>query len=187
MSTIEVIEEPMQGLKVIDVPRYGDSRGFFQEVHHSDRYQALGICLPFVQDNWSRSARGTVRGLHYQLKFPQGKLLQVITGAIYDAVVDIRKGSSTFGQSFGIELNEQSGTQLFVPAGFAHGFCVLSETANILYKCTDVYHPEDDNGIRWDDPALSIAWPTEAKSPILSDKDSVLPYLADVPPEALPE
>ena len=185
--SIHVLAEALSGVKLLEPARFGDARGHFQEVFHREKYDAIGISAAFVQDNWSRSSFGTVRGLHYQLRFPQANLLQVITGRILDAVVDLRPGSAHFGQSYAAELSAENGRQLFVPEGFAHGFCVLSETADILYKCTDLYHPEDDRGILWNEPALGIEWPAEITEPILSDKDRGLPCLAEVAADQLPQ
>ena len=154
------------------------------ETYHQRRYTESGINCNFVQDNLSRSVRGTLRGLHYQLQQAQAKLIQVIKGVVFDVVVDIRCGSPSFGQWAGVNLSEENKRQLFVPQGFAHGFCVLSEAAEVVYKCTDFYAPEDEGGILWSDPDIAIDWPIA--NPLLSDKDSRLPYLADVPPERLP-
>jgi dTDP-4-dehydrorhamnose 3,5-epimerase len=166
------------------VDRFKDARGFFMETFHADKYREHGVDLPFVQDNFSHSTQGTVRGLHYQLKFPQAKLVTVLRGAVYDVAVDIRKGSPTFGKSVARELSSENNCQLYIPAGFAHGFCVLSDEVDFIYKCSDVYHPEDDYGVLWNDPALGIEWPV--KVPVLSDKDQRYAPLANVPAEHLP-
>jgi dTDP-4-dehydrorhamnose 3,5-epimerase len=166
---VRVIDTPFAGLVVIEPDLYRDSRGMFWEAFHEERYAKAGIEGPFVQDNFSWSVRHTLRGLHYQLHRPQGKLVTVIHGAVYDVAVDIRRGSSTFGQWYGIELSDRNMRQLYIPPGFAHGFCVLSETAAFFYKCTDVYQPAYERGILWNDPALNIPWPTD--SPLLSAKD----------------
>ncbi|MFT5499652.1 MAG: dTDP-4-dehydrorhamnose 3,5-epimerase [Kiritimatiellia bacterium] len=163
---------------------FNDARGFFQEVYHWEKYQAAGVDCTFVQDNWSRSSQSTLRGLHYQLRFPQAKLVSVIQGAILDVAVDIRQGSPTFGQSVAQELSSENHAQLFVPEGFAHGFCVLSETADVLYKCNGVYQPNDDYGIAWNDPALGIDWPIQ--TPILSEKDQRHPFLDAAVSDLLP-
>ena len=154
------------------------------ETYHQQRYSKAGIQHLFVQDNHSSSIRGTLRGLHYQVTQAQAKLIQVIQGSIFDVAVDIRRGSPNFCQWTGIHLPGDSKRQVFIPEGFAHGFCVLSEVAHIVYKCSDFYAPEDEGGILWSDPDLGIDWPME--KPIVSDKDSHLPCLADVPPERLP-
>ena len=138
-----------------------------------------------MQDNCSHSRTGTLRGLHYQLKHAQGKLIYVVTGEIFDVAVDIRRSSSTFGQWLGARLSNQNKRQIFIPPGFAHGFCVLSQTTDVIYKCTDLYTPEDEYGISWADPQLGIQWPE--KNPILSEKDSQYPNLADIPEDYLPE
>ncbi|HEY8608879.1 MAG TPA: dTDP-4-dehydrorhamnose 3,5-epimerase [Noviherbaspirillum sp.] len=150
---------------------YGDARGFFLESYNRRELgQVLGMQPEFVQDNHSRSARGVLRGLHYQVVRPQGKLVRVVRGAVFDVVVDIRRGSPTFGQWIGTELNADAHTQLWVPPGFAHGFLVLSESADFMYKTTDYYAPEHERCIAWDDPDLGIAWPDDV-IPVLSEKD----------------
>ena len=168
---------------VIEPDVHGDARGFFMESWHARKYAELGLGVPFVQDNHSRSRRGVLRGLHYQLHQPQGKLVRVVTGRVFDVAVDIRKGSPTFGRWVGIELSEDNHRQFYVPPGFAHGFCVLSESADFLYKCTDYYAPEDEHGILWNDPAIGIEWPgsdflvseKDAANGLLSEMGDVLP------------
>lgn len=154
------------------------------ETYHQRRYSEAGVEQLFVQDNLSSSIRGTLRGLHYQINHGQAKLIQAVRGAIFDVAVDIRRGSPYFGQWTGVHLTGDNKRQVFIAEGFAHGFCVLSETAEVVYKCTDFYAPEDEGGILWSDPDLAIDWPVV--NPLLSDKDSLLPYLADVLPEKLP-
>lgn len=154
-----------------------DARGFFLESYHAAKYMDGGVRSVFVQDNRSRSSRGVLRGLHYQLHKPQSKLVSCIRGEIFDVAVDIRRGSPTFGQWTGAVLSEENNHQYFIPGGFAHGFCVLSETAEILYKCSEFYDPRDDRGVRWNDPDLKISWP--AAEPVLSGKDAVQPFLKD--------
>ena len=144
---------------IVEPDVHGDERGYFLETWHARRYADAGITTEFVQDNRSRSRRGVLRGLHYQLKRPQGKLVSVSAGSVFDVAVDIRRGSPWFGQWVGVELNESNHRQLYVPPGFAHGFCVLSESADFTYKCTDFYVPEDEHGILWSDPEIGIAWP----------------------------
>lgn len=144
---------------LIEPDVFGDSRGFFMESWHRKKFAATGLDVDFVQDNHSRSARNVLRGLHYQLEIPQGKLVRVVTGAVFDVAVDIRIGSPTFGQWVGVELSEENQRQLYVPPGFAHGFCVLTELADFLYKCTDFYAPECEHGILWSDPDIAIDWP----------------------------
>ena len=165
---------------------FGDPRGFFLQTYQTREYAAAGLDRVFVQDNLSRSCRDTVRGLHYQLKHPQGKLVSVLRGAVLDVAVDIRRGSPTFGKSVAVELSEDNRRQLFVPEGFAHGFRVLTDSADFCYKCTDFYAPGDEYGVQWNDPALAIPW-GDVAAPVVSAKDLKLPRLADVPPEQLPE
>lgn len=168
------------GVLIFQPPVFKDDRGFFQETHHNEKYHAAGISDPFVQDNFSFSKQGVLRGLHYQDQHPQGKLVYVISGSIFDVAVDIRPDSPTFGLWEGYCLNDENRHQLFIPAGFAHGFVVLSETAAVMYKCTDIYRPEDDRGIIWNDPTIGIDWPVSA--PLLSPKDADLPRLAEARP-----
>lgn len=174
----------LDGVRLIRPVCFGDSRGYFLETHHVRKYADLGLTQTFVQDNHSRSVRGTLRGLHFQLRHPQAKLVQVVRGAIWDVAVDIRRGSPTFGQWVADELSEENHAQLFIPGGFAHGFCVLSETADVWYKCSDYYDPSDDRGVLWSDPDLGITWP--AAHPLISGKDGRLPRLCDIPPDQLP-
>jgi dTDP-4-dehydrorhamnose 3,5-epimerase len=157
---------------------HGDSRGFFMESYHERRYAHAGLPAGFVQDNHSRSQRGVLRGLHYQLKHPQGKLVRVCSGEVFDVAVDIRRGSPWFGRWVGTVLDDRTHQQLYVPPGFAHGFRVLSESADIAYKCTAYYDPADDCGILWNDPDIGISWPLGAAL-LLSDKDRRHPRLAD--------
>jgi dTDP-4-dehydrorhamnose 3,5-epimerase len=171
-------------VKVLTPDVFGDSRGFFQETYCRSRYEALGITVDFVQDNWSRSVRGTVRGLHYQLGKPQDKLVWVIRGEIFDVAVDVRRGSPTFGRIVTAYLSEHNHYQMFIPAGFAHGFSVLSETADFCYKCSNVYTPSEERGIFWNDPALNIPWPVV--DPLVSARDALLKPLAEMPVESLP-
>ena len=180
-----VIETALPGVLIIEPRVFGDARGFFLERFHAERYAEAGIAGPFVQDNHSHSERGILRGLHFQKQYPQGKLVEVVQGAVYDVAVDVRPGSSTFGQWVGVELSAENHRQFWVPPGFAHGFAVLSNTADFLYKCTDVYHPEDEGGVIWNDPDLGIDWPMD--EPRLSAKDAVLPRLKDLRPEDLPQ
>jgi len=181
---MKVLPTKLDGVYIVEPQVFYDDRGFFLETYHQRKYAESGINCNFVQDNLSRSVRGTLRGLHYQLEHGQAKLIQVIKGDVFDVVVDIRRDSPSFKQWAGVNLSEENKRQLFVPEGFAHGFCVLSEVAHVLYKCSDLYVPEDEGGILWSDPDLAIDWPIE--KPLLSDKDSRLPCLADVPPERLP-
>lgn len=163
----------------------GDARGFFVETFQAERYAAAGVTGPFVQDNISRSAPGTLRGLHLQNPHPQGKLVWVLEGCVLDVAVDVRVGSPTFGQHVAHELDAERKNQLWVPGGFAHGFCVISETpATFVYKCTDYYAPDDELTVRWDDPALGIRWPVA--EPTLSAKDGRAPRLEEIDPQRLP-
>jgi dTDP-4-dehydrorhamnose 3,5-epimerase len=162
---------------VIEPDIFRDPRGFFMETFHADKFRQQGLPEAFVQDNHSRSTRGVVRGLHYQLRHPQGKLVSVVTGEVLDVAVDIRKGSPFFGKWVGAVLSEENLKQMYIPPGFAHGFCVLSERADLLYKCTDCYAPGDEYGIAWDDPDIGIEWPQ--LDYLLSDKDRRNPRLRD--------
>lgn len=176
---MNVLETTLPGVKLIEPKVYGDDRGFFLESWNAASFAAAGLDLAFVQDNHSRSARGVLRGLHYQLANPQGKLVRVTQGAVFDVAIDIRRSSPNFGQWVGYELSDANKRMLWVPPGFAHGFLVLSETADFLYKCTALYDPASDRGIRFDDPAIAIDWPDTGLSPLLSGKDAAAPLLAD--------
>ena len=164
---------------------FGDARGFFLQTYQTKLYAAAGLDRLFVQDNLSRSCRDTIRGLHYQLRNPQAKLVSVLRGAVLDVAVDIRRGSPTFGNVVVAELSEDNRKQLFIPEGFAHGFRVLTDTADFHYKCTDLYTPGDEYGVLWNDPALNIPW-GDLSSPVVSPKDMKLSCLADISPEQLP-
>lgn len=163
---------------IIEPDVHGDARGFFMETWHAQKYSDAGLDVNFVQDNQSRSKQGILRGLHYQLEQPQGKLVRVTSGSVFDVAVDIRKGSPSFGQWVGIELSSDNFKQLYVPPGFAHGFCVLSEYADFLYKCTDFYAPEYEHGIRWSDPDININWP--GNDFLVSEKDEQMAMLKDM-------
>jgi dTDP-4-dehydrorhamnose 3,5-epimerase len=176
---MEVVTTELPGVVLIQPRVFGDPRGFFLETYHADRYAAAGIDLPFVQDNWSRSVRGTLRGLHFQEPHPQGKLVQVVSGAVFDVAVDVRRGSPTFGRWVGFELSAENKWQLWVPPGFAHGFVVTSDVADFFYKCTGLYRPEAEQAIVWNDPDLDIRWPVA--DPLLSAKDAAAPRLRDAP------
>jgi dTDP-4-dehydrorhamnose 3,5-epimerase len=175
---VKVIETVLPGALIIEPKVYGDHRGFFLETWREDQYRSLGIKEKFVQDNHSRSAKNVLRGLHLQKKNPQGKLVRVARGSVYDVAADIDPCSPTFGKWVGIELNDENLRQFYVPPGYAHGFCVLSEMADFLYRCTDYYSPADESGVRWDDPELAIPWPVS--HPALSDKDKLLPFLKEL-------
>jgi dTDP-4-dehydrorhamnose 3,5-epimerase len=166
---MKVIETTLPGVLIIEPQVHGDARGFFVETWHAQRYAEHGLPERFVQDNHSRSSRGVLRGLHYQLQQPQGKLVRVALGEVFDVAVDIRRGSPSFGQWAGVRLSGENHRQFYVPPGFAHGFCTLSETADFLYKCTDYYHPQSERGVLWNDPDIGIEWPELDVR--LSDKD----------------
>lgn len=185
MTMINIHSTSLENVLIIEPRVFRDDRGFFLETYHQKKYQAAGLDCTFVQDNHSHSIQGVLRGLHYQLDHPQGKLVFVLKGAIFDVAVDIRPGSPSYRKWIGLQLSEENHRQVFIPPGFAHGFCVLSEQADVIYKCTDLYYPEDDRGLRWDDPALAIQWPI--RQPLLSAKDAGLPLLADLPTESLPK
>ena len=158
---------------------HGDARGYFMETWRRSHFEEQGLDVEFVQENQSRSGQGTLRGLHYQLQHPQGKLMRVVSGEIFDVAVDLRRSSPTFGKWVGVTLSAGNHKQLWVPPGFAHGFYVTSEAAEICYKCSDYYHPEDENSLRWDDPELAIDWPLVEPEPLLSDKDASARSLQD--------
>jgi dTDP-4-dehydrorhamnose 3,5-epimerase len=176
---MNVIQTEIAGVLIIEPKVFGDARGFFLETFQAKRYKAAGIQEDFVQDNHSHSARGVLRGLHFQWQNPQGKLVFVTQGEVFDVAVDIRQGSPTFGQWQGVILSADTHRQFYVPPGCAHGFCVLSETADFQYKCTDYYNPQDEGAIRWDDPDVGIEWPLTAP-PSLSQKDAEAPLLKDL-------
>ncbi|MGP0593518.1 dTDP-4-dehydrorhamnose 3,5-epimerase [Nitrospira sp. T9] len=175
---MNIIKTAIPGLVVVEPRVFEDPRGFFMETFHGNRYSSAGLPAVFVQDNFSHSCRGVLRGLHYQLHQPQGKLVHVIRGEIFDVAVDIRKGSPWFGQWVGETLSGSNKRQLFIPPGFAHGFCVLSESADFLYKCTDYYAPEHEHGLHWNDPDIGIVWPK--MDFMLSEKDEQSPRLKDL-------
>ncbi len=181
---VKFIETELPGVFIVEPDVFEDDRGFFLETYRNDKYGAINIAKPFVQDNHSRSRKGTLRGMHYQLNHPQEKLVYAVTGSIYDAVVDIRKGSPWFGKWVGVELSESNKRQIFVPVGFAHGFCVLSESADVIYKSTDFYNPSDEYGILWSDACIGIDWPIV--TPIITKKDSLNPKLSDAEVSNLP-
>ena len=167
---MRVIETTLAGVRLLEPTVFRDDRGLFLETFRADRFAAAGIPDNFVQDNHSRSLRGTLRGLHWQWRKPQAKLVRVVNGSIFDVVVDVRRGSPTFGRWLGFEMSADRFTQLFVPVGFAHGFCVTSEVADVEYKCSDVYDPQGEAGLIWNDPAVGVDWPIE--TPLLSPKDA---------------
>jgi dTDP-4-dehydrorhamnose 3,5-epimerase len=179
------IETDLKDVVLIEMDEFRDARGFFMESFHQEKFKSLGIDARFVQDNHSGSMRGTLRGLHFQLPHAQGKLVRAIAGAVYDAAVDIRVGSPTFGKFFGTILSSENRLQIYIPEGFAHGFCVLSDFAELQYKCTDFYAPECERGIAWNDPDLGIDWPIA--DPMLSKKDTEHLRLKDIPTSLLPK
>ena len=166
---------------VIEPEQHGDDRGYFMETFRASHFRARGLELEFVQDNQSRSTQGTLRGLHYQHAFPQGKLVRVLAGEVFDVAVDLRESSPTFGKWVGEHLTVENHKQLWVPPGFAHGFYVVSESADLSYKCTEYYHPEDDFSLRWNDSGLAIQWPLLAPKPLLSVKDLAAKSLEEMP------
>jgi dTDP-4-dehydrorhamnose 3,5-epimerase len=177
---MKLVDTPLQDLKIVELDVFGDARGFFMERFSAKKFEALGLTTEFLQDNHSRSAPGILRGLHFQLTPPQGKLVGCISGAIWDVAVDIRPDSPTFKQHFGIELTGENGKLLWIPAGFAHGFCVLGDTtpADVYYKCTALYNPEGEHGIAWNDPDLAVNWPLKqiaGDTPAVSERDNNLP------------
>jgi dTDP-4-dehydrorhamnose 3,5-epimerase len=175
---MKVVQTALAGVLIIEPECFGDGRGFFMETFQVDRYAAAGISRPFVQDNLSRSSRGVLRGLHLQNPSPQGKLVSVLAGGVLDVVVDVRMGSPSFSKHLSFDLNENNRLQLWVPRGFAHGFVVLTETADLVYKVDAPYRPENEIVVRWNDPALAINWGVE--KPILSVRDSSAALLADI-------
>jgi dTDP-4-dehydrorhamnose 3,5-epimerase len=182
---MKVMHTGIPGILLIEPSVFKDHRGHFLELYHAQSYLETVIETKFVQDNLSHSWKGVLRGLHYQLGHPQGKLVCVVHGEIFDVAVDMRRGSPTFGKWTGGILSSTNCLQVYIPIGFAHGFCVVSETATVVYKCTDYYAPMEEHGIRWNDPDLGIKWPVP--DPTLSAKDEVLPVLSEVPRDNLPE
>ena len=181
---MKVTETALPGVLILEPKVFPDARGFFVETYNKELYVASGIEVDFVQDNLSFSSRGVLRGLHYQKPHSQGKLVYVLQGEVWDVAVDVRHGSPMFGQWTAVTLSSDNKKQLYIPPGFAHGFCVLSESALFGYKCSDYYHKESEVGFRWDDPQVNISWPIE--EPILSERDLRLPFLKELPEERLP-
>lgn len=176
---MKVHETAIPGVLVIEPVVHRDARGYFLETWREARYRTAGVALPFVQDNQSRSSRGVVRGMHYQLESPQGKLITVARGGIFDVAVDLRRSSPAFGRWVGVELSDANHRQLWIPPGCAHGFCVQSETADVVYKCTAPYLASDEHCLRWDDPSVGIEWPLGGVAPVVSPRDAAAPGLAD--------
>lgn len=179
MGNFTFNETKIKGVYIIDVRTYGDNRGYFMETYKESDFKEAGLDYNFVQDNQSSSRKGVLRGLHFQKKHPQAKLVRVIKGEVFDVAVDLRKGSPTYGQWVGAVLSEENKRQFMIPRGFAHGFVVLSDYAEFTYKCDDLYHPEDEGGILWNDPTIGVEWP-EVGDVILSEKDKVQPFFADI-------
>ena len=186
MSQIKVTQAPIKGLYIIEPTVHGDNRGYFMETYNYNDMKEAGLDMVFVQDNQSKSTKGVLRGLHYQINHPQGKLVRVIKGRVFDVAVDIRKGSPTYGKWFGAELSDENRKQFYISPGFAHGFLVLSDEAEFCYKCTDFYHSDDEGGIMWNDPAIGIDWPevdgdrmTDGTLLTLSEKDRKHPALKE--------
>lgn len=184
-STLQRLETSLPGVLEIRPKMFQDARGFFMETYHLQTFAELGIPDVFVQDNHSRSVRYTLRGLHYQLRHPQAKLCRVTEGEVLDVAVDIRAGSPTFGKWTSVILSTRNQNQIYIPAGFAHGFIALTDIVQFLYKCSDFYAPGDEYGIRWNDPDLNIPW--SVSNPLISDKDAAYPTLADIPRVLLPK
>jgi dTDP-4-dehydrorhamnose 3,5-epimerase len=180
------IETSLPGVLILEPKVFEDARGYFYEAYRKDVLQGLGIDHPFVQDNQSFSRRGVLRGLHYQIGRPQAKLLRVLQGEIFDVAVDVRRGSPTFGKWAGEVLSGTNRRQMYVPRGFAHGFLVLSETAEILYKCSDLYAPQEERGILWSDPRVGIDWPLGGMTPVVNPRDAAYPTLDRAPERDLP-
>ncbi len=181
---MKIVETELPGVLIVEPDRFGDDRGFFQEIWHADRYAEAGIPGPFVQDNLSFSAHGVLRGLHFQNPNGQGKLVYALAGEVFDVAVDIRRGSPNFGKWTGVTLSAENARQFYVPAGFAHGFCVTGESALFAYKCTDLFNAAAEGAIRWDDPEIGIDWPLA--EPAVSPRDADAPLLSRIPPERLP-
>ena len=179
MGKIKVTSCDIQGLKIIEPAVFGDERGYFMETYNQQDFSEAGLDMKFVQDNQSMSVKGVLRGLHFQKEYPQGKLVRVVRGTVFDVAVDLRSGSNTYGKWFGVELSAENKKQFYIPEGFAHGFLVLSDEAEFAYKCTDFYHPGDEGGLAWNDPEISIDWPIEeGMNLIISEKDQKWPCLA---------
>jgi dTDP-4-dehydrorhamnose 3,5-epimerase len=181
---MDIITTALEGLLIVEPKIFKDRRGFFMETYNQRKYEAAGITEAFVQDNLSYSRKNTIRGLHFQIRHSQAKLVQAISGEIFDVAVDLRPGSATFGKWTGSRLSDKNGRQMYIPKGFAHGFCVMSEFAMFYYKCSDFYAPDDEGGIIWSDQDIGIEWPVE--NPIISEKDKLYPKLAGLSAEQLP-
>lgn len=176
---MKFLDTPLPGVKLIEPQVFGDERGFFLEVWHSEKFAAQGVDVPFVQDNHSRSAQGILRGIHYQIVEPQGKLVRCTHGRVFDVAVDLRQSSPMFKHWYGLELSAENKSQLWIPEGFGHAFLALTDEAEVQYKCTAPYRPEYDRALAWNDPDLAIDWPLAGQTPHLSAKDQAAPGLAD--------
>lgn len=182
---MKIVKLELEGAMIVEPDVFPDDRGYFMETYQQNRYRENGIDVTFVQDNLSYSIKGTLRGLHFQHPHPQAKLVQVLQGEVFDVIVDVRRGSPTFGHWSAVGLSEENHRQLFVPKGFAHGYCVLSDNAVFSYKCSDFYVPECEKGVLWSDPDIGVDWPIT--TPMLSEKDRRYPILKNIPDEDLPE
>jgi len=180
MGKITVEETPIEGLKVISPTVFGDNRGYFMETYNYNDFKEAGIDCQFVQDNQSASKKGVLRGLHFQINFPQDKLVRVVRGEVYDVAVDMRKGSKTYGKWYGVRLSEENKKMFFIPKNFAHGFLVMSDYAEFAYKCTDFYHPNDEGGIIYNDPEIGVEWPIDGMELVMSEKDTKWPTLKEL-------
>lgn len=181
MGKFKLINTGIKDLIIIETGVFGDNRGYFMETYNCDEFKEIGLTMSFVQDNQSKSKKGVLRGLHFQKKHPQGKLVRVIKGEVFDVAVDLREGSETFGKWHGVTLSEENKKQFYIPEGFAHGFLVLSDEAEFVYKCTELYHPEDEGGVIWNDNSIGVEWPLEnVQELILSDKDKKWTTLLDL-------
>ena len=178
MGNFTFLKTEIDGLFIIETKKFGDDRGYFEETYKKTDFDEVGLRYNFVQDNQSRSRKGVLRGLHFQKSHPQAKLVRVLEGEVFDVAVDLRRGSETYGKWVGVVLSEQNNRQFMIPRGFAHGFLVLSEYATFCYKCDEVYHPEDEGGILWNDPDIGIEWPF-TEGILLSEKDTKHPFLKD--------
>lgn len=180
MQKFKFVETGIEGLVVIESTVFGDDRGYFMETWNYNDFRDAGLDMNFVQDNQSKSKKGVLRGLHFQKKNPQGKLVRVISGEVFDVAIDLRKGSRTYGKWYGVSLSAENKKQFYIPEGFAHGFLVTSETAEFVYKCTRFYDSSDEGGIAWNDPAIGVEWPDTEVAPLLSEKDKTNPTLAQL-------
>lgn len=180
MAAIEIKETGIEGLVIVQPQVFGDERGYFMETYNQAEFAKAGLDMTFIQDNESKSKKGVLRGLHFQRKYSQGKLVRCTQGVVWDVGVDLRKGSPTYGKWAGVTLSVENKTMFYIPEGFAHGFVVLSDEATFNYKCTNLYAPEYDGGIRWNDPDVGVEWPIEGLELLLSEKDEKQPFLKDI-------